>query len=152
MEQLKSAPVQIVTNAQVRTTTGADRLENIEIAVTGESEPGGFRCQKRVAALGLTANLGSLREWGSSCTTTGTQWLPRRCAQRRGHLLWRHHRQRRQVRLIAVSFGELATAVNNASVHIDPASQPFPGHSTDNRASVPVPPKRTHDLLSGPTT
>ena len=44
-----------------------------------------------------------------------------------------------KVRLIAVGFGEVATAVNNAAVHIDPAAQLFPGHSTDNPASVPVP-------------
>ena len=43
-----------------------------------------------------------------------------------------------KVRLIAVGFGEVATAVNNAAVHLDPAAQLFPGHSTDNPASEPV--------------
>ena len=36
-----------------------------------------------------------------------------------------------KVRLIAVGFGEAATAVNNAAVVIDPAAHVFPGHSSD---------------------
>jgi thioredoxin reductase (NADPH) len=40
-----------------------------------------------------------------------------------------------KVRLIAVGFGEAATAVNNAAHYLDPGQPVFPGHSTD----VPVP-------------
>ena len=36
-----------------------------------------------------------------------------------------------KVRLISVGFGEVATAVNNAAVHLDPEASLFPGHSTD---------------------
>jgi len=36
-----------------------------------------------------------------------------------------------KVRLISVGFGEVATAVNNAAVELDPDAQLFPGHSTD---------------------
>ena len=36
-----------------------------------------------------------------------------------------------KVRLIAVGFGEAATAVNNAAVAIDPAAHVFPGHSSE---------------------
>jgi thioredoxin reductase (NADPH) len=36
-----------------------------------------------------------------------------------------------KVRLIAVGFGEVATAVNNAAVALDPDASLFPGHSTD---------------------
>ena len=35
-----------------------------------------------------------------------------------------------KVRLIAVGFGEAATAVNNATVAIDPSAKVFPGHSS----------------------
>ncbi len=34
------------------------------------------------------------------------------------------------MRLIAVGFGEAATAVNNAAVYIDPGARVFPGHSS----------------------
>jgi hypothetical protein len=36
-----------------------------------------------------------------------------------------------------VGFGEVATAVHNAAVELDPDAQLFPGHSTDN-APLPV--------------
>ena len=36
-----------------------------------------------------------------------------------------------KVRLIAVGFGEAATAVNNATVAIDPTAKVFPGHSSE---------------------
>ena len=36
-----------------------------------------------------------------------------------------------KVRLIAVGFGEAATAVNNAAVAIDPSAHLFPGHSSE---------------------
>jgi thioredoxin reductase len=42
-----------------------------------------------------------------------------------------------KVRLISVGFGEVATAVNNAAVELDPEAQLFPGHSSDT-APVPV--------------
>ena len=35
------------------------------------------------------------------------------------------------MRLIAVGFGEAATAVNNAAVAIDPTAHVFPGHSSE---------------------
>ena len=44
-----------------------------------------------------------------------------------------------KVRLISVGFGEVATAVNNAAVHLDPDAHVFPGHSTDLPHDVPVP-------------
>ena len=37
-----------------------------------------------------------------------------------------------KVRLIAVGFGEVATAVNNAAVMIDPDAHVFPGHSSED--------------------
>jgi thioredoxin reductase len=44
-----------------------------------------------------------------------------------------------KVRLIAVGFGEVTTAVSNAAAHLDPGAQLFPGHSTDLPHAVPVP-------------
>jgi thioredoxin reductase (NADPH) len=141
VEQLRASPVRIVTNAQVMTATGGDQLEGIEIAVTGESEPRRLVCQKLVVALGFTANLGPLRDWGVQLhdnrhlvvdsmmrTNVAGIFSAGDIADYAG-----------KVRLIAVGFGEVATAVNNATVHLDPAARLFPGHSTDNPASVPVP-------------
>jgi thioredoxin reductase (NADPH) len=94
-----------------------------------------------VAALGFTANLGPLREWGIELHDN--RHLVVDSAMRTnvagifsaGDITDYDGK----VRLIAVGFGEVATAVNNAAMHIDPDGQLFPGHSTDNPASVPAP-------------
>jgi len=141
VERLKASSVQVVTNAQVTTTKGGEQLEAIEVAVKGEREPRTIVCQKLVAALGFTAHLGPLRDWGielndnrhlvvSSAMRTNVPGI-----FAAGDITDYDGK----VRLIAVGFGEVATAVNNAAVHVDPAAQLFPGHSTDNPASVPVP-------------
>ena len=44
-----------------------------------------------------------------------------------------------KVRLISVGFGEVATAVNNAAVHLDPTAHVFPGHTSNEPHDVPVP-------------
>jgi thioredoxin reductase len=140
LEQLRASPVEIIVNAQVVTTTGDGELESVEVAVPG-ADPRRLPCQKLVAALGFTANLGPLREWGLQLhdnrhlvvdsamrTTLDGIYAAGDITEYDG-----------KVRLIAVGFGEVATAVNNAAVHIDPNTQLFPGHSTDNPASVPQP-------------
>lgn len=43
-----------------------------------------------------------------------------------------------KVSLIATGFGEAATAVNNAAVHIDPGLSLTPGHSTDEELAPPT--------------
>ena len=40
------------------------------------------------------------------------------------------------MRLIAVGFGEAATAVNNAATYLDPDQPLFPGHSSDDPAGI----------------
>lgn len=39
---------------------------------------------------------------------------------------------------VMLGSGEVATAVNNVAVHIDPDAQLVPGHSTDVPHAVPV--------------
>ncbi|MGV9376178.1 NAD(P)/FAD-dependent oxidoreductase [Nonomuraea sp. NPDC003707] len=134
VERLTASPVEVVVNAQVTAALGGDRLERVELS-TGRALP----CQRLVAALGFTANLGPLREWGldlhdnrhlvvDSAMRTNVPGIfaAGDIADHDG-----------KVRLIAVGFGEVATAVNNAAVHLDPAAQLFPGHSTDNPAPGP---------------
>ncbi|MGN9842496.1 NAD(P)/FAD-dependent oxidoreductase [Nonomuraea sp. H19] len=132
VERLKTSPVEIITNAQVTATLGADRLERIELSAAEGTRT--LPCDRLVAALGFTANLGPLREWGldlhdnrhlvvDSAMRTNVPGIfaAGDIADYDG-----------KVRLIAVGFGEVATAVNNAAVHLDPDAQLFPGHSTDS--------------------
>jgi thioredoxin reductase (NADPH) len=88
--------------------------------------------QAVVAALGFIADLSAMKDWGieldkrhiavDSAMRTN---LPRVFAA--GDIT----EYPGKVRLIAVGFGEVATAVNNAAVVIDPAAHVFPGHSSE---------------------
>ncbi|WP_432903298.1 NAD(P)/FAD-dependent oxidoreductase [Micromonospora matsumotoense] len=126
-----SLPVRVVVNAEVTRLHGDDTVTAAEITVRGgaaETLP----VDTVVAALGFTADLGPLAEWGlrldrrhivvDSAMATN---LPRVYAA--GDIT----EYPGKVRLIATGFGEAATAVNNAAVAIDPAAHLFPGHSSD---------------------
>ena len=140
VDQVRASGVTILTDAQVTGLDGGDAVEKAEVTVKGE-EPRVLPCQRVVAALGFTANLGPLREWGVDLHDN--RHLVVDSAMRTnvpgvfaaGDITDYDGK----VRLIAVGFGEVATAVNNAAVHIDPDAQLFPGHSTDLPHDAPVP-------------
>ena len=137
---LRRTSVEIITNAQVTGLEGGDHLEKAIVTVK-DQPPRTVACQRVVAALGFTANLGPLREWGIDLHDN--RHLVVDSAMRTnvpgvfaaGDITDYDGK----VRLIAVGFGEVATAVNNAAVHIDPDAQLFPGHSTDQPHEVPTP-------------
>jgi thioredoxin reductase (NADPH) len=140
VQRVRDSRVDVVVNAQVTALDGGALLEKAEITAKG-AEPRVLACQKVVAALGFTANLGPMREWGlalhdnrhlvvDSAMRTNVPGL-----FAAGDITDYDGK----VRLISVGFGEVATAVNNAAVHIDPDVQLFPGHSTDLPHDVPVP-------------
>jgi thioredoxin reductase (NADPH) len=141
VEQVRASRVEIITNAQVTALEGGAGVEKAVVEVKGAELPRHLSCQQVVAALGFTANLGPLRDWGVELhdnrhlvvDTTMSTNVPGVFAA--GDIT----DYRGKVRLIAVGFGEVATAVNNAAVHIDPDAQLFPGHSTDQPHAVPVP-------------
>ncbi len=129
--RVRDMPVEIVVNAEVNKIIGDDRVTGVEIQVRGEP-PRELPCDSVVAALGFTADLGPLAEWGLEL-------------ERRHILVDTHMATNRsrifaagdiaeypgKVRLIAVGFGEAATAANNAAIVIDPSAHLFPGHSSD---------------------
>lgn len=130
VQAVKATTVDILTKAQVSAIHGNGTVESVEITVDGEitTRP----AQAIVAALGFVADLGPLQHWGievekrhvvvdSSMRTN----LPRVFAA--GDVT----EYPGKVRLIAVGFGEAATAVNNAAVVIDPSAHVFPGHSSE---------------------
>lgn len=131
VERVRALPVRIVTNAEVTALHGEGRVTGAEIVVKGqpaETVP----VDTVVAALGFTADLGPLAEWGLDLdkrhirvdSTMATN-RPRVFAA--GDIT----DYPGKVRLIATGFGEAATAVNNAAVVIDPDAHLFPGHSSD---------------------
>lgn len=140
VEQMHAAPVQIVLNAQVTSTVGEQVLETVAITPKGE-DPRELPCTKLVAALGFTANLGPLREWGIELHDNRHIVVDPAMRTKVPGLFSAGDitEYEGKVRLIAVGFGEVATAVNNAAVHLDPDAQLFPGHSTDTQPGVPQP-------------
>ncbi|MEJ7831713.1 MAG: NAD(P)/FAD-dependent oxidoreductase [Nocardioides sp.] len=130
VQQVRDSTVEIVTKAEVTALNGNGRLESVDIKIGDDvtTRP----AQAVVAALGFIADLGPLQQWGievskrhvvvdSSMRTS----LPRVFAA--GDIT----DYPGKVRLIAVGFGEAATAINNATVALDPSAKVFPGHSSD---------------------
>lgn len=141
VEKVRQLDVEMVTNAQVTELQGDRLLERAVVSVKGEDEPRVIPVDKVVAALGFTANLGPLREWGLELAdnrhlvvdTAMRTSIPGVFAA--GDIT----EYDGKVRLISVGFGEVATAVNNAAVHLDPTAHVFPGHTSNEPHDVPVP-------------
>lgn len=129
--QLTASSVEVITDAEIARARGEHLVERVEIS--GPAGPIVRPAQAIIAALGFTANLGPIRQWGIE--VTGNRYLPVDTTMSTnlpgvfaaGDIT----DYRGKVRLISVGFGEAATAVNNAAVLIDPGEQLFPGHSTD---------------------
>jgi len=130
VQQVMESDAEIITKAQVTELRGDGTLESVVLDVDGETVT--RPAQALVAALGFVADLGPLQQWGievskrhvvvDSAMRTN---LPRVFAA--GDIT----EYAGKVRLIAVGFGEAATAVNNATVAIDPSAHVFPGHSSE---------------------
>jgi len=136
VSRLRSSTVEIVTGAEVTAVHGADRVSGVEITANGTTTA--RPAQAVIAALGFTANLGPIRDWGIALTgnrfisvdTTMATSVPGVYAA--GDIT----DYPGKVRLISVGFGEAATAVNNAAVLMRPDEQLFPGHSSDSVPAV----------------
>ena len=131
VDAVLASDAEVITNAQVTRLSGETHVAEVEITAkdgTVQTRP----AQAVVAALGFVADLSAMQEWGlefdkrhirvDSAMRTN---LPRVFAA--GDI----NEYDGKVRLIAVGFGEAATAVNNAAVVIDPESHVFPGHSSE---------------------
>ena len=131
VELVRSSSVQILTDAQISGLLGSPALFEAQISVNGGVTA--LPCDKLVAALGFTANLGPLLEWGVEIIgrrhikvdTKGATSVPGVYAA--GDIVDYDGK----VRLIATGFGEVATAVNNAAAYLNPDVSAFPGHLSD---------------------
>jgi thioredoxin reductase (NADPH) len=130
VEAVRASKVEIVTRAEVSAINGNGTVESVDITVDGETTT--RPAQAIVAALGFIADLGPIQRWGievekrhvvvdsSMRTNLARVFAAGDITEYAG-----------KVRLIAVGFGEAATAVNNAAVVIDPSAHVFPGHSSE---------------------
>jgi len=133
VRELHERGVAIVTDAQVETLAGEDRLRQAHLKVDGESEPRVLKVDGVVAALGFVSNLGPLAGWGVALERRTIVVDTRmRTTVERIYAAGDVTAYPGKVRLMSVGFGEVATAVNNAAVALDPAPSLFPGHSTES--------------------
>jgi ferredoxin/flavodoxin---NADP+ reductase len=124
--------VEILVFTEVAEVRGGATVEEVVLRQSKTGEERVMRTDAVVAALGFTADLGPLAEWGLEVErkqivvgTTMATSLPGIYAA--GDIA----DYPGKVRLISVGFGEAATAVNNAAVAIDPNAHLFPGHSSE---------------------
>jgi thioredoxin reductase (NADPH) len=132
VELLKASSVNIVTDAQVSAVRGDPDVSEVDITIKGQDVPTTLPCDTLIAALGFTANLGPLMEWGIDIQkrqimvdTAGRTSVPGIFAA--GDIV----DYGGKVKLIATGFGEVATAVNNAYAYLNPGKSAFPGHLSD---------------------
>jgi thioredoxin reductase len=130
VDVLKASSVQLLTTAQISAVRGDPHVSEVDVDVAGELHT--LPCQKLVAALGFTANLGPLLEWGIDIRkrnivvdSRGRTTVPGIYAA--GDIVDYDGK----VNLIATGFGEVATAVNNAAAYMNPDVSAFPGHLSD---------------------
>ncbi|MEV6034035.1 NAD(P)/FAD-dependent oxidoreductase [Nonomuraea sp. NPDC052116] len=128
----RAAGVRIVVDSQVVGLSGAERVERAHLRTRGEADRT-VPADSVIAALGFISDLGPLAGWGLSLRGRSVlvdqrmrTGLPRVYAA--GDLA----EYDGKVRLMSVGFGEVATAVNNAAVELDPELSLFPGHSTES--------------------
>jgi len=127
---VRSSSVEILTRAEVSALRGNGVLESVEISVDGA--PVTRPAQALVAALGFVADLGPLQQWGIEVSKRHVVVdASMRTSRDRVFAAGDVTEYPGKVRLIAVGFGEAATAVNNAAVVVDPAAHVFPGHSSE---------------------
>ena len=131
VDAVLASDTEVITKAQVTQLIGDATVEKVEIT-TNDGEVLVRPAQAVVAALGVVADLTAMQDWGLEFdkrhikvdTTTRTN-LPRVFAA--GDIT----EYAGKVRLIAVGFGEVATAVNNAAPLVFPDQGIFPGHSSE---------------------
>ncbi len=131
VDAVLASRTEVITNAQVSALRGEHHVESVEIT-TSDGEVLDRPAQAVVAALGFVADLGAMKEWGLEFDKRHIRVdaamrtnVPRIFAA--GDIT----EYDGKVRLIAVGFGEVATAVNNAAVVLDPEAHVFPGHSSE---------------------
>lgn len=130
VQQVRDSSVRIVTKAEVAAINGEGTVESVDVIVDGETTT--YPAQAIVAALGFIADLGPLQQWGIEVLKRHVVVDPSmRTSLPRVFAAGDITEYAGKVRLIAVGFGEAATAVNNATVAIDPTAHVFPGHSSE---------------------
>jgi thioredoxin reductase (NADPH) len=130
VKQLHESNARVILDSEVIEAHGSEWLESISVRTGAGDES--VKTQALIPALGHIANLGPLLTWGLALegrqivvdTTMATN-IPGVFA------IGDVTTYPGKVRIMAVGFGEAATAVNNLAAQMNPGQPIFPGHSTE---------------------
>ena len=131
VKKLMESSVRVLTFHEVARIHGGDNVESVEVFDNRTDERETLKVQAVVAALGFKSDLGPLKSWDVEIDRRHVLVDTRMETNISGVFAAGDITEYEgKVRLIAVGFGEAATAVNNAAVYIDPDARVFPGHSS----------------------
>ncbi|BBH67881.1 ferredoxin--NADP reductase [Actinoplanes sp. OR16] len=124
--EAQRAGVAFRVDCEITGLTGGDRVERVHLG--DEVLP----ADSVIAALGFVSDLGPLADWGLELAGRTIRVDQRMRTNLPGvYAAGDVTEYPGKVRLMSVGFGEVATAVNNAAVQLDPEASLFPGHSTE---------------------
>lgn len=134
VDAVLAGPTEVVTNAEVTellSETDGGPVSGVRIT-TKAGETLERPAQRVIAALGFIADLSAMKDWGLTLEKRHIAVdTSMRTNLERVFAAGDINEYPGKVKLIAVGFGEAATAVNNAAVVIDPEAHVFPGHSSE---------------------
>jgi thioredoxin reductase len=134
VDALHTSRADVLLGREITAVHGEDHLVGVTL-----SDASYRRADVVIPALGHTATLGPLESWGIGVRDRHIEVGPdmATCVDR-VYAAGDVTAYPGKVRLIAVGFGEAATAVNNIAVRLRPDEDLFPGHSTERDASWPT--------------
>ncbi|MET7339199.1 NAD(P)/FAD-dependent oxidoreductase [Nonomuraea sp. NPDC005650] len=142
VSRLRQSRARILLDSEVIATHGENHLEAVAVRHRNGTERR-FPAGALIAALGHTATLGPLATWGFELSGRQIVVDERMATTLPGvFAIGDVTAHRGKVRIMAVGFGEAATAVNNLAAELRPGEPVFPGHSTDLMATATIPEPR----------
>ena len=131
LARLADTDVRVLTDCEVSELVGDGQLSAVRLRRRQSGEEL-VHADALVVALGFLSELGPLAEWGLElCGRAVAVDQRMRTSLPRVYAAGDLAEHDGKVRLIAVGFGEVATAVGNAAIDTGMAESLFPGHSTD---------------------
>lgn len=132
VSHLMDSPVRVLTNSEIAEVHGERSVHAVTVRDHGTGTFERFPADVLIPALGHIASLGPLTGWGLRIDRQQIQVdTDMSTGVDRVYAAGDITTYGGKVRLMAVGFGEAATAVNNIAVRIRPGEGLFPGHSSD---------------------
>ncbi|MFD4603033.1 NAD(P)/FAD-dependent oxidoreductase [Streptomyces sp. NPDC058464] len=136
--RLMDSPVRVLTNSEIVEVHGVESLKAVTVRDCGSEALEILGADVLIPALGHIASLGPLTTWGLTLDRQQIQVDTAMCTGLdRVYAAGDITTYPGKVRLMAVGFGEAATAVNNIAVRLRPEEDLFPGHSSE-RPPIPA--------------